>query len=88
MNFLQSTGARGRSGQLAKGHPQGATCGARAATSSPCVSWERLEVKGLEWRGMGVWGEGDGVKTPDGKRLAVKSGWNRSLLRWPIGKKV
>ena len=32
LETLQSTGARGCSGQLAEGHPQGATYGARAAT--------------------------------------------------------
>ena len=41
----------------------------------------------MDRAGLG-WVRGDGVKTPGGKRLAVKSGWNRSLLRWPLGKKV
>jgi hypothetical protein len=33
LDVLQSTGAHGRSGQLAESHPQGSACGARAATS-------------------------------------------------------
>ena len=52
LDALQSTGAHGRSGQLAESHPQGSTCGARAATSVHVSSEGEGGTKGLKDEGL------------------------------------